>query len=132
MTMPTKKQQALLKFIDEFTDANGVSPSYREIADGLGLSSIASVAQHIDNCVAAGFLEKRPHEARSLRVLGAVNEYPEFARLIRQKIAALNAQEAAESENPDISAEDRSVTKKLVSEQIATLKKAAKILGIRL
>lgn len=131
MNVPTRKQKELLDFIDNFTDNNDVSPTYREIADALGLSSVASVAQRIDNCVDAGFLEKHPREARSLRVVSN-EDNSDTARLFRQKIAALNAQEAAEGRDPSISESDLSLTKRSVNEQITVLKKAAKILGIRL
>ena len=131
MATPTRKQKELLDYIDQFTDDPNTSPTYREIADALGLNSIASVALRIDNCVEAGFLEKRPREARSLRVVG-LEDNSDVARLFRRKIASLNAQEAAERENPEISESDLSLTHKSVNEQIVTLKKAAKILGIRL
>jgi SOS-response transcriptional repressor LexA len=131
MNIPTRKQKELLDFIDNFTDDHDVSPTYREIADALGLSSVASVAQRIDNCVDSGFLEKHPREARSLRVISN-DDNSDIARLFRQKIAALNAREAADGEDPSISEADLSLTKKSVNEQITTLKKAAKILGIRL
>ncbi|MBR6097849.1 hypothetical protein IKP94_03840 [Candidatus Saccharibacteria bacterium] len=131
MNIPTRKQKELLDFIDNFTDDNDVSPTYREIADALGLSSVASVAQRIDNCVDAGFLEKHPREARSLRVVSN-EDNSDTARLFRQKIASLNAQEAAEGRDPSISESDLNLTKRSVNEQITVLKKAAKILGIRL
>lgn len=131
MNIPTRKQKELLDFIDSFTDDHDVSPTYREIADALGLSSVASVAQRIDNCVEAGFLEKHPREARSLRVVSN-EDNSDIARLFRQKIASLNAQEDAEGKDPSISESDLSITKRTVNEQIMTLKKAAKILGIRL
>ncbi len=131
MNVPTRKQKELLDFIDNFTDDNDVSPTYREIADALGLSSVASVAQRIDNCVDAGFLEKHPREARSLRVVSN-EDNSDTARLFRQKIASLNAQEAAEGRDPSISESDLNLTKRSVNEQITVLKKAAKILGIRL
>jgi len=131
MNIPTRKQKELLDFIDSFTDDHDVSPTYREIADALGLSSVASVAQRIDNCVEAGFLEKHPREARSLRVVSN-EDNSDIARLFRQKIASLNAREDAEGKDPSISESDLSITKRTVNEQIMTLKKAAKILGIRL
>lgn len=65
----TKKQQAVLDFIQDYTDENGVSPSYREIMTGLGLSSVSAVAEHIDNLVAKGVLQKNMGEARSLTIL---------------------------------------------------------------
>lgn len=65
----TKKQQAVLNFLEDFTEENGYSPSYREIMTGLGLSSVSAVAEHIDNMVSKGILKKVPGAARSLEVL---------------------------------------------------------------
>lgn len=65
----TKKQQAVLNFLEDYTEENGYSPSYREIMTGLGLSSVSAVAEHIDNMVSKGILKKVPGAARSLEVL---------------------------------------------------------------
>ena len=65
----TKKQQAVLDFLQDYTEEKGVSPSYREIMTGLGLTSVSAVAEHIDNLVAKGVLIKKPGEARSLEIL---------------------------------------------------------------
>ncbi len=65
----TKKQQLVVEFIEDFTEENGHSPSYREIMSGLGLSSVSAVAEHIDNLVNKGVLRKSPGEARTLEVL---------------------------------------------------------------
>ena len=51
----TKKQRRILDFVSSFIENKGYSPSYREIASGLKLNSVATVAQHIDALV-----EKRP------------------------------------------------------------------------
>ena len=65
----TKKQQAVLDFLQDFTEEKGYSPSYREIQAGLGLSSVSAVAEHIDNMVEKGIVKKVPGAARSLEVL---------------------------------------------------------------
>lgn len=65
----TKKQLALLNFIEKFTSENGVSPTYREIMSGLGLSTVSVVAEHIDNLIEKGVIKKAPGEARSLEIL---------------------------------------------------------------
>ena len=65
----TKKQLAVFDFIQDFTEENGHSPSYREIMEGLGLTSVSAVAEHIDNLVEKGALRKTPGEARSLEIL---------------------------------------------------------------
>lgn len=70
----TKKQLAVLEFIENFEEEKGYSPSYREIVMGLGLSSVSAVAEHIDNLVAKGVLKKNPGEARSLEVLDYKHE----------------------------------------------------------
>ena len=74
----TKKQRKTLDFITTFIEQKGYSPSYREIANGLKLNSVATVAQHIDTLVDKGFLEKGANSARSLipvhEVQSSINE----------------------------------------------------------
>ena len=70
----TKKQLAVLNYLEDFTEENGYSPSYREIMSGLGLSSVSAVAEHIDNLVSKGVLKKVPGAARSLEVLDYKHE----------------------------------------------------------
>lgn len=43
----TKKQKQVLDYIEEFVRTNKYTPSYREIAEGLGLSSPSTVHQHV-------------------------------------------------------------------------------------
>ena len=40
----TKKQLAVLNYLQDFTEEKGYSPSYREMMAGLGLSSVSAVA----------------------------------------------------------------------------------------
>lgn len=65
----TKKQKILLDFIESFDQNQGFSPSYREIADGMGYRSIATVAEHINNLVVMGYLSKNNNSPRSLEVV---------------------------------------------------------------
>ena len=80
----TKKQLAVLNFIQDFTEERGISPSYREIQAGLELSSVSAVAEHIDNLVEKGVLRKVPGAARSLEVLDYKHE--ETVELFRVKM----------------------------------------------
>ena len=66
---PTKKQKELLSFIEEFITAHGYSPSYREIMQGTGHSSVATVSLHVNNLIKRGHLAKRDRSARSLEVV---------------------------------------------------------------
>ena len=70
----TKKQLAVLDFLQDFAEEKGYSPSYREIQAGLGLSSVSAVAEHIDNLVSKGVLRKVPGAARSLEILDYKHE----------------------------------------------------------
>ena len=128
---PTKKQAAMLKFIEEYTEAHNSSPSYREIMRGLNLNSVSSVAEHIENCITAGFLQKNPHEARSLRVIPQ-EDYAETLKLFENKLSALNAEidviDAEMSDGGDLEQLSRKRQKTL--EKIETLNKAIKILDI--
>ncbi len=81
----TKKQKCLLDFIRDFTDKNNLSPTYREIAAGLELKSVASVAEHIDNLVKLGALKKHGEgTARALEIVDLT--FPETTNLFKFKI----------------------------------------------
>lgn len=116
----TKKQTELLSFIDKFTEENNYSPSYREIMRALNLNSVSAVAQHIDNCVEAGLLEKVPHAARSLRVIEQ-SDYKETKALFVRKIKEL---EAAREEHPN--------RKRQIDDDIMTLRAAANLLKLEI
>lgn len=66
---PTKKQRELLTYIENFIAEHGYSPSYREIMSGLGYTSVATVALHVNSLLSRGHLKKRDHSARSLEVV---------------------------------------------------------------
>ena len=87
----TKKQQALLDFLQDFTEENGYSPSYREIQAGLALSSVSAVAEHIENLVSKGVLKKVQGAARSLEVLDYKHE--ETVELFKVKILDCSEEE---------------------------------------
>lgn len=81
----TKKQKRLLDFISDFIDKNGISPTYREIAAGLELKSVSSVAEHIDNLVLIGALKKTGGgEARALEVVDLT--FPETTSLFKARM----------------------------------------------
>jgi repressor LexA len=66
---PTKKQYGMMQFIAQFIAENGYGPSYREIMNGLNYTSVATVAEHVNNLIARGHLRKRDRSARSLEVV---------------------------------------------------------------
>lgn len=71
---PSKKQQELFVFIDNFIKSTGYGPSYREVMRALDYRSVSTVATHIDGLIAKGLLRKKDNSARSLEVV--VKEKP--------------------------------------------------------
>lgn len=67
----TKKQKHMLDFIRQFESEFGYSPTFREMMEGLNYSSVATVAQHVENLLAKGFLHKGNNEARSIQLVDA-------------------------------------------------------------
>ena len=64
----TKRQKDVLDFLAEFVRDNGYSPSFEEIAENLGLSSLATVHKHISTLEAKGYLRRNFNQSRSLEV----------------------------------------------------------------
>lgn len=73
---PTKKQQELLQFIEQFIATHGYGPSYREIMRGCNYNSVATVAVHVNNLINRGHLTKRDRSARSLEVVKSEGAAP--------------------------------------------------------
>lgn len=69
--MLTKKQNDLLIFIRDRLEASGVSPSFDEMKDALGLRSKSGVHRLISALEERGFIRRLPHRARALEVLRA-------------------------------------------------------------
>jgi repressor LexA len=67
----TRRQKEVLDFLSSFTQKNGYSPSYEEIAAALGLSSLATVHKHISNLQTKGLLQRAHNRSRSIDVLPA-------------------------------------------------------------
>ena len=67
----TKKQRHILDYVESFVETNGYSPSYEEIADHFGYTSLATVHEHLTNLEQKGFLRKNYNKSRSLEVVRA-------------------------------------------------------------
>lgn len=67
--MLTKKQHELLDFIHARVTDTGVSPSFDEMKDALGLKSKSGVHRLITALEERGFIRRLPNRARALEVL---------------------------------------------------------------
>jgi repressor LexA len=67
--MLTRKQHQLLLFIHEHLGAQGVSPSFDEMKDALGLRSKSGIHRLITALEERGFIRRLAHRARAVEIL---------------------------------------------------------------
>lgn len=65
----TKKQKAVYDFINDYTDANGLAPTQKEIKEHFDLKSFGSVQRYLKYLVDAGYLEMDWNARRGLKVV---------------------------------------------------------------
>lgn len=82
--MLTKKQFELLTFINRRLSESGVSPSFEEMKEALGLKSKSGIHRLITGLEERGFIKRLAHRARALEV----TRLPEQASLPDQRPAA--------------------------------------------
>ena len=66
----TKRQREILDHVENFIDENGYAPSFEEIADAFGYSSLATVHEHLSNLERKGYIRKAYNESRSIELVG--------------------------------------------------------------
>ena len=72
----TKRQKEILDYIHRFIDDHGYAPSFEEIAQSFGYSSLATVHEHLSNLERKGYIRKSYNESRSIEMVpedGAVS-----------------------------------------------------------
>jgi repressor LexA len=95
----TRRQKEILDFLESFVMRNGYSPSFEEIARGMGLKSLATVHKHITNLEKKGLLNRVHNHSRSIDVLPPGVQPPINDRLpLAGRIAAGMPVEAIENE----------------------------------
>ncbi len=65
----TKRQKEILDHIDGFIRERGYAPSFEEIADAFGYSSLATVHEHLSNLERKGYIRKAYNESRSIELV---------------------------------------------------------------
>ncbi len=65
----TRRQKEVIDFLETFVARNGYSPSFEEIARGMGLKSLATVHKHITNLEKKGMLDRVHNRSRSIDLL---------------------------------------------------------------
>lgn len=97
----TKKQKAVLDFINSYICKNGISPTIEEIRKKLKLKAISTIHEHIDSLKKKGYLSKSKGYARSISPKKEIRPVIEIP--IIGKIAAGQPIEAIEDRTDTIS-----------------------------
>ena len=72
----TKRQKEILDYIESFIDDQGYAPSFEEIAESFGYSSLATVHEHLSNLERKGYIRKSYNESRSIELIGRESATP--------------------------------------------------------
>lgn len=64
-----KRQREIVDFVSQFIQKKGFSPTLQEIADALGLSSLATVHEHLETLVKKGVIKRYQGAVRGIKVL---------------------------------------------------------------
>jgi len=69
-----KKQKKILEFIEKQIDKYGCAPTLTEIAEYMGLSSLATVHEHISVLEKKGFIKRYSGAVRGIELLKSIRE----------------------------------------------------------
>ena len=98
----TRRQKEVLDFIRAFIHKHDYSPSYREVAEHFGFSSVATVAEHIESLKAKGHLENEENMARSIQLTPTWDERTFSIPLLGSIAAGLPIEAIRTTETIDI------------------------------
>ncbi len=66
----TEKDYETYKFIIDYIKEHGYSPSYREIADGIGVRAVSTIAERIHRLEDMGKIKTKMDIPRTISVVG--------------------------------------------------------------
>ncbi|MEK9500976.1 transcriptional repressor LexA [Gaopeijia maritima] len=65
----TRRQKQILDYIGDYIADRGYAPSFEEIAEHFGYSSLATVHEHLSNLERKGYIRKTYNESRSIELV---------------------------------------------------------------
>ncbi len=86
VVLPTPKQLVIFRAVIAHMDANGVAPSYREIARAIGINSIGKIGLHLEGLAARGWIEVRPFNHRYIKVIRRPSPNQKTHRIARKSL----------------------------------------------
>lgn len=70
-----KRQGQILDFIRQHIQTKGSAPTLRQIADAIGVSSLATVHEHLTTLEQKGLIKRKPGKTRSIDLVGIKEEF---------------------------------------------------------
>ncbi len=67
----TKRQKEILDHLSDYIDKHGYAPSFEEIAEVFGYTSLATVHEHVSNLERKGYIRKAYNRSRSIELMPA-------------------------------------------------------------
>ncbi len=83
----TKRQKEVLDFLAEFIAENHYSPSFEEIANGMGIASVATVHRYMKVLEEKGYLTREFNRSRAVKV---TQKYYDEIRTNRRKLVSFH------------------------------------------
>lgn len=68
----SERHRKIMKFLSDFQDDNGYSPSIREIGESINVSSTSLVDYYLKQLEELGYIQRDGHISRSIRVINSV------------------------------------------------------------
>src|SRR5262249_11745583 len=65
----TRRQRQVYDFLAQFIEKHGYSPSFEEVGEGLGLTSLATVHKHISNLADKALNKRQENRSRCIDVM---------------------------------------------------------------
>ena len=84
----TKRQKEILDYISSFIVDQGYAPSFEEIAESFGYSSLATVHEHLTNLERKGYIRKSYNESRSIELVNPGQGHPSIELPLLGAVAA--------------------------------------------
>ena len=94
----TKRQKEILDHIEAYIDEWGYAPSFEEIAEHFGYSSLATVHEHLSNLERKGYIRKSYNESRSIELVREESGPPSVPLPLLGTVAAGLPIEAVQNE----------------------------------
>lgn len=70
-----KRQSQILDFIKQHIQSTGSAPTLREIADAIGVSSLATVHEHLEALEAKGLIKRKAGKVRTIELTQVTEEF---------------------------------------------------------